>query len=535
MNTLKSKIIALLTAMIMTAALLMPVVSLMPRHTFAETTTEFETPAGYNDNDYQKVVAFLETTTSTGEKNGEVINPGIYTPEDPSTWLYSVTYDWGTTSYGVYWIEVEGEMRFAAFDNGFSCKVEGNVDFSECEYLESVFMSSCNISSANFSFCTSLQAVHITYGGLSQINMSCCYNLIQLDVFGNALTSDGVIGLADCTALRTLNVEDNPNLEDIDLSSVIFLIEVLNANNTALGDDDIDFTRLESIREINVSGTNITKIDARNCLCMTALTCRDMPLEYVKLPACDSNLQVDCSNTGITELDITGCTGIYQLNCANNPIKVLDFSNSPWVQFVDAENCDLDVLNLAGCENLIAVSCRNNNLTELDVSAANQLNQLYCTGNKLTEVYWHINNEWDGEIEVSLASEGNGYVAIGFEVDPETYDAINFFEATPQDGYHFVRWIDADGTEVSTDTRFVFQSRTPYNMIAVFEPDEAPSETPEPAETPEPGDPTETPEPGATDEPTTPDVPPTGAVSISILGAVVVAAGSAILMKKKEN
>ncbi len=541
MNTIKSKIVALLTAAVMAAALIMPVASLMPRHTFAENTAEFETPAGYNDNDYQKLVAFLETTTSSGVKNGELINPNVYTPEDPSTWLYSTTYDWGTVSYGVYWEEIDGEMRFVAFDNGFSCRVEGNVDFSECEYLVSVFMSSCDIPTANFAFCTGLQAIHITYSNLTQVNVSCCYNMVQIDVFGNSLTSEGVIGLPECTALRTLNIQDNPNLEDIDISAVVFLIEVLNVNNTALGDDDIDFTRLESIQEINITGTNVTKVDARNCVCMTALTCRDMPLEYVKLPSCDSNLQVDCTNTGISELDVTGCTGLYQLNCDNNPIRILDLTNSPWIQFVSAQNCELEVLNLAGCENLIAVSCENNNLTELDISAAGQLSQLYCTGNKLTEIYWHLNNEWDGEIEVSLASEGNGYIAIGFEVDPETYDAINFFEATPQEGYHFVHWIDADGNEVSSDSRFIYQARTPYDMIAVFAADEIPVETPEPQETPEPtettepGEPTEIPEPGTTDEPTTPDVPTTGAVSLCVLGVAIIVAGGALITKKKED
>ena len=93
----------------------------MPRHAFAETTADFATPAGYNDNDYQKLVVFMETVNSSGVKNGEAINPGVYNPEDPATWLYSVEYPWGTTSYGVYWEEIDGEMRFVALDNGFSC------------------------------------------------------------------------------------------------------------------------------------------------------------------------------------------------------------------------------------------------------------------------------------------------------------------------------------------------------------------------------------------------------------------------------
>ena len=90
MKVPQKKLVALLTVAVMAAALLMSAVSLMPQHAFAETTADFATPAGYNDNDYQKLVVFMETVNSSGVKNGEAINPGVYNPEDPATWLYSV-------------------------------------------------------------------------------------------------------------------------------------------------------------------------------------------------------------------------------------------------------------------------------------------------------------------------------------------------------------------------------------------------------------------------------------------------------------
>ena len=123
-------------------------------------------------------------------------------------------------------------------------------------------------------------------------------------------------------------------------------------------------------------------------------------------------------------------------------------------------------------------------------------------------------------------------MAIGFEVDPETWGAINFFEATPEEGNRFVCWLDADGNEVSTDARLPYEQRTPYTLYAVFEadetePTEAPIETPEPGATDEP---VYTPEPG---DPSDPGVPPTGAVSLSILGVAAILAGSAIIARKK--
>ena len=204
------------------------------------------------------------------------------------------------------------------------------------------------------------------------------------------------------------------------------------------------------------------------------------------------------------------------------------------MQFVIVNDCELETLNLAGCDKLIAVECMNNNLTEIDVSAACELAQFYCTGNMLTNIFWHVNNEWDGEYIVSLESEGNGYVAVGFEVDPETWGAINFFEAVPQEGYRFVNWVDNDGNEISTDPRYEYEPRNAYEMIAVFVPDGS-----EPVVTEEPTEPIVTDEPTepvVTDEPTepiTPDVPATGAVSLSVLGVAAILAGGIAVSKRK--
>ena len=152
----------------------------------------------------------------------------------------------------------------------------------------------------------------------------------------------------------------------------------------------------------------------------------------------------------------------------------------------------------------------------------------------LTNIFWHVNNEWDGEYIVSLESEGNGYVAVGFEVDPETWGAINFFEAVPQEGYRFVNWVDTDGNEISTDPRYEYEPRNAYEMIAVFVTDGS-----EPVVTEEPTEPIVTDEPTepvVTDEPTepiTPDVPATGAVSLSVLGVAAILAGGIAVSKRK--
>ena len=64
-------------------------ISAMPIQLAAEAmtppTTRYATPDGYNDHDYQKMVAFFEQTDENGVRNGEKLS-WDYDPTDPRTW-----------------------------------------------------------------------------------------------------------------------------------------------------------------------------------------------------------------------------------------------------------------------------------------------------------------------------------------------------------------------------------------------------------------------------------------------------------------
>lgn len=64
-------------------------ISAMPIQLAAEAmtppTTRYATPDGYNDHDYQKMVAFFEQTDENGVRNGEKLSEN-YDPTDPGTW-----------------------------------------------------------------------------------------------------------------------------------------------------------------------------------------------------------------------------------------------------------------------------------------------------------------------------------------------------------------------------------------------------------------------------------------------------------------
>ena len=84
---------------------------------------KYNTPAGYNDHDYQKLVAFLETEDENGVKNGEKLFES-YDPEDPTTWTDS-SWHW------IYWLEGRvSDIRLAFIE-----ELVGRLDVSGCTEL----------------------------------------------------------------------------------------------------------------------------------------------------------------------------------------------------------------------------------------------------------------------------------------------------------------------------------------------------------------------------------------------------------------
>ena len=99
---MKNKVIAAIVAAVFAV---LSITSALPVIALAESATRFPTPEGYNDHDYQKLVAFMEQTDEDGIKNGEKCSEN-YDPTDPETW--------GTDGYSIHrfqWTKTDGELR----------------------------------------------------------------------------------------------------------------------------------------------------------------------------------------------------------------------------------------------------------------------------------------------------------------------------------------------------------------------------------------------------------------------------------------
>lgn len=143
-----------------------------------------KTPEGYNEHDYQKLVAFLEQTDNEGVKNGEKLSDN-YDPADPTTWGACV---WR-----------KGRL-FRFEPQGYITTLVGALDLSGCA-LRDLYCGGNNLTELNVSGCTRLE--EITCGGnkLTGLNVSGCTRLVALNcVFNNLITLD----VSDCAELEEL-------------------------------------------------------------------------------------------------------------------------------------------------------------------------------------------------------------------------------------------------------------------------------------------------------------------------------------------
>ena len=285
------------------AAILLVLVMLgsaMPMQLAAETmtppTTRYATPHGYNDHDYQKMVAFFEQTDENGVRNGEKLSED-YDPTDPETWW---EYDGDYCRGIVAWTTVAGEYRlynifFGGIGNyALPLELVGFLDVSGCTALAEVR-------------CGSWGDIQLT-----GLDVSGCTSLVKLYCFGNELTELDVSG---CAALEVLECYGN-ELTELDVSECAAL-EVLDCGSNWL--TELDVSANTELRRLYCSRNQLTELDVSTNAELYELYCFDNQL---------------------TELDISANAALEELGCFGNQLTELDLSNNPRI--------DIDTISAEG-------------------------------------------------------------------------------------------------------------------------------------------------------------------------------------------
>ena len=221
-------------AVLITAALLL--VCMTPLAVFAD-NTRYPTPGGYNDNDYQKLVTFLELEDESGVRNGEKISEN-YDPQDPTTWE-------GTT-----W-ENGNIFQIDFYDRNLI----GKLDVSNCTELVELDCSYNQLTELDISNNTAMWYLDCGYNQLTELDVSNNTELVELVCFNNQLTE---LDVSNNTALVYLNCGYN-QLTELDIS-----------NNTAL-------------EHLVCDNNQLTELDISNNTAMWILSCRNNQLTSLNL------------------------------------------------------------------------------------------------------------------------------------------------------------------------------------------------------------------------------------------------------------
>ena len=403
------------------AAILLVLVMLgsaMPMQLAAEAmtppTTRYATPDGYNDHDYQKMVAFFEQTDENGVRNGEKLSED-YDPTDPETWW---EYDGDYCRGIVEWTTVAGEYRlynifFGGIGNdALPLELVGFLDVSGCTALTEVRCKSwgdIQLTGLDVSGCTSLVELYCLENKFTELDVSGCAALEILDCYGNDLTE---LDVSECAALEELDCDYN-HMTELDVSA-----------NTEL-------------RRLYCSGNQLTEVDVSGCAALEVLYC-------------DGN--------ELTELDVSANTELEILGCSENHLTELDLSNNPRI---DIDTISTDGYGFIGVSTKLDENSESYCCIEAASVPGNSFCGWYAVDGTLLSTNVEINrNDFDGVndfVARFTAStpggigdvDGDGVVRVSDAVLIMRY-ALGLIEFTPEqilcgdvDGDGFVKVADA--------------------------------------------------------------------------------------------
>ena len=296
-------------------------ISAMPMQLAAEAmtppTTRYATPDGYNDHDYQKMVAFFEQTDENGVRNGEKLSED-YDPTDPGTW-----WEADGSEIGVEWTVDDDEYRICEIRIGSSSLgMMGNLDVNGCTGLDRLDCSENQLTEINVSGCTALTDIDCSNNKLTELNVSTNTELYTLRCYGNQLTE---LDVSENTWLYELYCFGN-ELVRIDISGCIDL-DGLDCSENQL--TELDLSGNTYLRWLDCSWNRITELDLTANSELEALRCSENQLTAIDVSANTSLTELNCSGNQLTELDLSENTSVYRLECENNYITFLDLTNNP--------------------------------------------------------------------------------------------------------------------------------------------------------------------------------------------------------------
>ena len=251
---MKNRFMAIIVAML----LIVSVFSLPLNHSLsAETASDWVVPEGYNENDYNKVVSFLEQTNEDGVKNGTLLSED-YDSNDPTTW--GEYWGWADGSdepvnlSRFEWTDSNGELRLFRVEIHGMFILTGVLDLSGCDKLMRMDCSENALTDLILTGCNSLEILQCHSNALTTLDVSSNH---ALRILGCPFNSISEIDVSACTELTTLECGYN-NLETLNVTNNPQLT-MLSCDGNPLTSLDLSYNPL--LYELWCSGTQLTELD----------------------------------------------------------------------------------------------------------------------------------------------------------------------------------------------------------------------------------------------------------------------------------
>lgn len=256
-------------------------------------------------------------------------------------------------------------------------KLSGSIDLSPFSKLVSFKISgNAQPISLSFGFNMKLSSVECSKSFVESINVHDCYNLEVLKCSGNKLTG--------------LDLSFNPILKELNCAS-----------NELTG---LDVSHNKMLRELNCSNNQIESLDLSYNPGLTELRCqfnhiygfnltRNTKLEVIALGNEGfTDPKIIKSKNVVGDLDLSNCTELKYLWLDDCNVRYLDVSNCTKLEKLDLNNnaYSFSRMKWNNLDNLKILSCERQGLTGLDASLFPNLEELYCSNNKLHEL--RLNN-----------------------------------------------------------------------------------------------------------------------------------------------
>lgn len=326
----KTKVI--LTPGILTAIIALIIISFSAIKSSATVipSTEYTTPAGYNDNDYQKLVTFALQGDNLKKLQWDLNKPeswnsGTYLTVDDDVYIHGIT--WVSSISGekrVKYIVIHGQMLSEA--------LTGDIDISDF---------------------TSLSVLLLSYNELTDINAANCVALKTLDCINNQLLS---INLSDCKTLKDLNCGYN-QLQSLNLSECT------------------------SLKNLNCYSNDFRDFDVLNCPSLELIDCRQQKqLKTLNVSGCESLEVLICEFNALEKINLKGCKFLRNLDCQFNNLKSIDLSDNINLNMVLLnENALTNISGISKLKNICYLSVSNNYLDLNNDNVFNSIKKIDAT------------------------------------------------------------------------------------------------------------------------------------------------------------